>query len=103
MQLHYNKSHRARTVFTNHNCCKNTEEKSDDILCQKFASPDTKGESHLLNDNVVTTPLLIENAEALQNNEHISMHEKQQDEILFSQLLRRTNENNNKSKSSPLQ
>lgn len=31
------------------------------------------------------------------------MHEKQQDEILFSQLLRRTNENNNKSKSSPLQ
>lgn len=72
MQLHYNKSNRDRTVFTDHNCCKNTEEKYDkDILYQMFASQDTQGESHLLNDNVVTAPFLTENAEALQNSEHV--------------------------------
>ena len=72
MQLHYNKSHRDRTVFRDHNCCKNTEEKYDkDILYQMFASQDTQWESHLLNDNVVTAPFLTENAEALQNSEHV--------------------------------
>ena len=83
MQLHYNNSYQARAVFTDHNYCKNAEEKYDkDILCSQFASSDTEGESQP-NDSLVTTPLLSENTEeTLQNDEHILMHEKRQDEIL---------------------
>lgn len=91
MQLHCNNSYQARTVFTDHNYYKNTGEKYDkDILCPKFANPDTQGENHS-NDDLVTTPLHSENTETLQDNKHILMNEKQQGEILhLLELLRGT-------------
>ena len=98
VQLHYNNSYRARTVFTDHSYCKNAEENFDkDVLCPRFASPDTQGDSHS-NDDLATTSPLPERTEetvSLQDGEHISilMHEKQQDEIShLLELLRDTKE-----------
>ena len=98
VQLHCNNSYRARTVFIDHSYCKNAEENFDkDVLCPRFASPDTQGDSHLNDDLATTSPLPESTEETVspQDGEHISvlMHEKRQDEIShLLELLRDTKE-----------
>lgn len=105
VQLHYNNSYRARTVFIDHSYCKKAEENFDkDVLCPRFASPDSHGDSQS-NDDLATTPPLTESTEeTLQDDEHIRvlMHEKQQDEIShLLGLLRDTKETTIKVKLPP--
>ena len=90
VQLYYNNSYWARTVFVNHGYCKKGEENFDkDVLCPRFASPDSHGDSQS-NDDLATTPPLTESTE---DTLRVLMHEKQQDKIShLLGLLRNTKE-----------
>ena len=101
VQLHYNNSYHARTVFHDHDYCKNVEEFYDkNVLSPRFENVDGHDVWHSnLSVNYSsegTEPdavIVVKETVDLEDNIHILMHEHQQKEVMhLLDLLQDTKE-----------